>query len=370
MGTTTETRITSTQAKDAIYKAHLSKDAIEKIEGLQASASEIDGLISKKSSPYKNILNWNEQVSPNIVSNSYLDTSGVVKTLVGFIISSFIPAVEGKKYYHITQAMTTTMLGGYYDSNYVWIGNIVKHKTAPLNTAYIRINIHLANDFGKMLLFEEKTTIEPLVYKKIAFIGDSITEGYPNTQLAATDIYPALIKEELGLETAYNFGISGTHLVGSHYGDGATRRFWNVNEDVEAVVVFMGVNDFLHFTDTAPIGTITDTDDSTFYGGINFLIKGLIRRFFGKQILFVTPLRCSQEANINTTTGLNLQGYVDIIKERCEYYSIPYVDLFNEARIDPKNEWHYNMYTFDGLHPNKYGHRIIAEKILRGLILN
>lgn len=40
-----ETRISSEQAKDAIYKAHLSKDAIEKIVGLEASASEIDGLI-------------------------------------------------------------------------------------------------------------------------------------------------------------------------------------------------------------------------------------------------------------------------------------------------------------------------------------
>ena len=38
--------LTTTQAKDAIYAAHLSKDAIEKINGLQSSASEIDGAVA------------------------------------------------------------------------------------------------------------------------------------------------------------------------------------------------------------------------------------------------------------------------------------------------------------------------------------
>ena len=42
-----ETRISSEQAKEAIYQAHLSKDAIGKIDGLQSIASEIDGLIEK-----------------------------------------------------------------------------------------------------------------------------------------------------------------------------------------------------------------------------------------------------------------------------------------------------------------------------------
>ena len=45
----TETRITSEQGKEAVYQAHLSKDAIEKINGLVASASEIDGNILSKS---------------------------------------------------------------------------------------------------------------------------------------------------------------------------------------------------------------------------------------------------------------------------------------------------------------------------------
>ena len=52
----TETRISSEQAKEAIYQAHLSKDAIEKINGLEASASAIDSNI-KESNSMKSSLN-------------------------------------------------------------------------------------------------------------------------------------------------------------------------------------------------------------------------------------------------------------------------------------------------------------------------
>lgn len=45
-----ETRISSEQAKEAIYQAHLSKDVIGKIEGLQSNASEIDGVVGKTES--------------------------------------------------------------------------------------------------------------------------------------------------------------------------------------------------------------------------------------------------------------------------------------------------------------------------------
>ena len=41
-----ETRISSEQAKEAIYQAHLSKDAISKIEGMQSLGSEIDATVN------------------------------------------------------------------------------------------------------------------------------------------------------------------------------------------------------------------------------------------------------------------------------------------------------------------------------------
>lgn len=50
-----ETRISSEQAKDAVYQAHLSKDAMCKIEGLQSSASEIDDVVTNTSTNYTNL---------------------------------------------------------------------------------------------------------------------------------------------------------------------------------------------------------------------------------------------------------------------------------------------------------------------------
>ena len=50
-----ETRISSEQAKDAVYQAHLSKDAMCKIEGLQSRASEIDDMVTNTSTNYTNL---------------------------------------------------------------------------------------------------------------------------------------------------------------------------------------------------------------------------------------------------------------------------------------------------------------------------
>ena len=45
--------LTGTQIEETLLQAHLSKDAIEKIEGLEASASEIDGVVSKEKDTLK-----------------------------------------------------------------------------------------------------------------------------------------------------------------------------------------------------------------------------------------------------------------------------------------------------------------------------
>ena len=52
-----ETRISSEQAKDAVYQAHLSKDAMCKIEGLQSSASEIDNMVTNGATNYTDLFN-------------------------------------------------------------------------------------------------------------------------------------------------------------------------------------------------------------------------------------------------------------------------------------------------------------------------
>jgi glucose-6-phosphate 1-dehydrogenase len=68
-----ETRISSEQAKEAIYQAHLSKDAIAKIAGLNSSASEIDNMVTRNWIDYVTIKNL-EDLGNGIIK--YTDTNG------------------------------------------------------------------------------------------------------------------------------------------------------------------------------------------------------------------------------------------------------------------------------------------------------
>jgi lysophospholipase L1-like esterase len=58
-----------------------------------------------------------------------------------------------------------------------------------------------------------------------------------------------------------------------------------------------------------------------------------------------------------------VKAYVDAMKEVCEYYAIPVLDLFATSGIQPQLPIIYERYTVDGLHPNAKGHRLMAERI-------
>ena len=106
----------------------------------------------------------------------------------------------------------------------------------------------------------------------INFLGDSITEG---VGVSSPDkLFHALLKDELGLGEARNYGISGTRFAiqkgtpnrpKDDYVDvnSYSERFDKM-EDADMVVVFGGTNDYGH--GDAPIGGFSDRTPDTFYG--------------------------------------------------------------------------------------------------------
>ena len=82
---------------------------------------------------------------------------------------------------------------------------------------------------------------------KIAFLGDSITEGVGAS--SPDKVYHSLLKERCGLSEAINYGISGTRIARQKktYMDAVNwdrtflSRVPDIREDVDAVVVFGGV---------------------------------------------------------------------------------------------------------------------------------
>ena len=198
--------------------------------------------------------------------------------------------------------------------------------------------------------------------KTINFLGDSITYGYDGQAGGGRveNPYPSIVKDLLKFNTCNNYGINGSTITGN---DGLgvapmNNRYSSMADNADYVIVFGGTND--HGQNMA-LGTKNDTDNSTFYGSLDILIKGLINKYPKARIAFITPLR---KSNIGANTnGNTLEDFVNAIKEKCKEYAIPTLDLYNLSGCIPQIANFKTNNLPDGLHPNEEYYYVLAKKI-------
>ena len=207
--------------------------------------------------------------------------------------------------------------------------------------------------------------------KIINFLGDSITEGH-GTSDWATKPYHQVLRVNAGLKEARNYGVGGTKIarlpvVTDHpFDQDFNLRALNMDKNADAVVVFGGTNDYGHAT--IPLGTFDSRDVHDFYGGMHTLCQYLIKEYVGKPVVFMTPIhRLTETKNPDSEVSSPLICFVKAIREVCEYYSIPVLDMYKESGMHG-NMWVWcEKYMPDGLHPNDLGHEIIAHKLQKFL---
>lgn len=207
--------------------------------------------------------------------------------------------------------------------------------------------------------------------KKIAFLGDSITEGHGTSRVEHH--FVTLVGQMGECREVKNYGIGGTRIARqSNPSDNPVwdkdfcARVEELDDDSDIVVVFGGTNDFGH--GDAPLGTPSDRSVYTFWGACHYLMNRLLERFPGKPIVILTPLHRLNEDNMKgdgykAYNVANLKTYVDIIRACAEYYSLPVLDLYAVSGIQPKVDVIREKFCPDGLHPNDAGHILLAEKI-------
>jgi len=202
--------------------------------------------------------------------------------------------------------------------------------------------------------------------KKLAFLGDSITEGCGVADPA--NIYFNRIAARTGAEV-FGYGISGTKIAAPAPSEDDpcsalyfASRIDGMIPDADVVVVFGGTNDF--GWGNAPLGSMADRTETTFYGAYHMLLQKLIARYPGATLAVMTPLHRLSEDEPSMGNGLKLKAYVDAIKEVAEYYSIPVLDLWSVSGLQPRVPGVKEQYAPDGLHPNDAGHTLIANKLI------
>ena len=209
--------------------------------------------------------------------------------------------------------------------------------------------------------------------KKVAFLGDSITEGVGVTEVAYS--YPRVFEKLANCEVFVD-GIAGSRIarqIGGNLQDRWLRHFGLrapfLPEDSDIIVVFGGVNDFGF--GNAPFGEFEDRTDETFCGALHDLCITLMQKFPKARVVFMTPLHyINEEAEVNNH-GLpckKLICYVEMIRRVCEYYAIPVLDLYKLSGMQPAVPANRELYMPDGLHPSNAGAERIAKLLYQFLL--
>lgn len=204
--------------------------------------------------------------------------------------------------------------------------------------------------------------------KKMLFLGDSITEGAGTSDLS--HVYWRVLGECTGAEV-HGYGIGGTRIARQlvpsnerwdrHFGS----RVEEMEPQADVVVVFGGTNDYGH--GDAPLGTMADREDNTFYGALHSLCRKLISRYPEAVIVFITPLHRLNENQVLNERGIRNQApldtYAEIVREVAAYYGLPVCDLRRISGIQPELEEQRVAFMPDGLHPNDAGNARLAERL-------
>ena len=206
--------------------------------------------------------------------------------------------------------------------------------------------------------------------RKVAFLGDSITEGVGVTN--QNNRYDRRLADRYGLE-AVNFGISGTRIAHQSIPSNPARfdlcfcgRAFDLPKDADVIVVFGGTNDFGH--GDAPFGEDADRTPETYCGAVHYLMDVLKTNYPNAEIVFMTPAR-RQTDEIPPKHPYTrepkhvLIDYVDQIVRTAGQYGIHVLDLYRELGINPNMEAERVRYAPDGLHLNDEGHAVLAEHL-------
>ena len=180
-------------------------------------------------------------------------------------------------------------------------------------------------------------------------VGDSITWGsIPASGGQQMDEpYPIVVGESLGLKQVANLGIGGSTLAvgnGTYQSYPMVNRYNQIPKSSDIISIMGGINDIYR---GIPVGTIDDTETTTYYGALKKLAYNLKVNYSNSYVFFMTPL-----PNVGSADG-SLLPYVQAVKDVCELYDI---DCLDANALSGFENFMYDI-AEDGTHPTEEFHR-------------
>lgn len=217
----------------------------------------------------------------------------------------------------------------------------------------------------KKNLYDVKLTtrLSNIYRKKVTLNGDSIAFGAGTGGTGFMDYIAS--KYNMTLDKKAVSGATIANLS-SRYPDKhcICTSIDTMAEDANYIIFEGGYNDWLLWTQ---IGTLTDTmsgdlDDTKFYGALESICRQALAKWENGKIGFIITHKINDAWRTQKQEGATyptLDGYYQAIKNVCEKYSIPYLDLSKVSRLNTELQ-NYKKYTYnsDGVHPTKDGYQI------------
>lgn len=245
-----------------------------------------------------------------------------------------------------------------YPSTYIPYGYTVKY-----SKKLDREIENIAKNINPVTIFDNKVML---------FTGDSICYGAnwrPTVEDYSNTGWRKIIQENYPKSITYGYGIGGTTISKrSGRTDSILERMttmFSEHPEADYIIIQGGVNDAYNITD-CPIGTIStgytaELNENTFAGALESIFKYAQTNWIGKKIGYIVTFK------VPSAMGqFKFNEYMDIAKQICEKWSVPYCDLYNESNLNYYIQEVSNAYG-GGLHPNEAGYRIITNKIEKWL---
>lgn len=326
----------------------------------------------------------------NIVLNKIgLSESGVISScerakFLYITLNQFVPAVKKPMVFTQAKGKSMRVYEEYYKKNIVDINksNIKKLTFSGCITAEYDgkkdVNIMISDN-------------NPLNYKTLLFTGDSICYGagdrdisnlltqhddmeyvygsgitaYNNTGWAQ------IIAENNPKTIVYGYGVPGTCIARQQsqiYSDGydssILERISVMKESADYVIFHGGINDqgrkitlgSVRNSGNMSDYSTTDYDEFTFAGAVEMMIINARQKWPDAKLGFIlTPKVRGREHKNYIVDGVDYRQcvYMDIIKEACEKWGVPVLDLYRcvSSYFNGDNATYY--YNGDNLHPTK-----------------
>lgn len=286
--------------------------------------------------------------------------------IVEYENNNYIFQINGKAWFTIKKSD--------YSDVYNWSNVQLGFLITPTEYENLVENLYHDEPIETYILIKDKVTeinnkinsLNPSKFsnKKGTFLGDSITYGYGLSNRKKAWCY--VLGQLLGLKEIVNLGISGSTIANGQ--NSMAERYKDIPADSDFIFVFGITNDYGMYP--TEIGNEEDNTITTVYGALNVLMNGLLNKYPNSRIYFLTPVRrmfSKEQPNLPDTTknslGYSLNDYRRAIINRCEYYSIKYIDTYVKSGLNPNIASNKTLNYIDIAHLTENGHMNLALSV-------